>query len=314
MPQRAMVKLIHADGFFGPEDARRFPLILSGLRFNERDYGYEIDNFNMILKGVEPVFGRVLGEKIFLDHKRSGVFRRPSQFVHFEDYESLDEWCFVVALEKTTFRLWHHLKSGLGEIGEIDAKSALDGWQFNYRNLLEWNVDTSVTLEPSQGVFFRPWMFHSLDEGQLVQYYRLMADRKIRILIMGLPGSGKTRLAKRVAKLLPRSVVLHSTQERVRAKDVDRGPDGQNRHAYRMLELCRQQEAEYVIIDMGCPLPEQREILNPDIVVWLNNRQGTPCKEAEANFVPPEFWDAKFFKAGQQEALEVAERAQRKQV
>lgn len=314
MAQRAMVKLIHADGFFGGNDASGYARTVGGLKFSEKDYGYEIENFNMILKGIEPVFSRVLGEKIQLDHKRSGLFRRPSQFIHFEEYDSLEEWCFVVALEKTTFNLWNHLKSGLGESGEIDAKSALDGWKFNYRNLLEWNIDTTIVLEPNQGVFFRPWMFHSLDEGKLVQYYRLLADRSIRVLIMGLPGTGKDRLAKKVQKLVPNSVVLHSSKIRVKEKDVDYTVDGQMRHAYRMLEYCRLQKKENVIIDMCCPLPEMRELLNPDIIIWMDDKSATQEKEVRDMFIPPVHYDARFRKAGKDEIEEVVERTLSKRI
>jgi acylphosphatase len=314
MPKRAMVKLIHADGFFGGDDANRYPAIVGNLNFVEKEYGHELEHFNMILKGIEPVFSKVLGEKIQLDHKRSGIFRRPSQFIHFEGYESLDEWCFVVALEKTSFNLWHHLGSGLGESGKADAKSALDGWEYNYRNLLEWNIDTNIVLEANQGVFFRPWMFHSLDEGKLVQYYRLLADRSIRVLIMGLPGSGKERLAKRVGKLLPNSTVLHSSKIRVKEKDIDYSVDGQMRHAYRMLEYCRLQKKENVIIDMSCPLPEMREILNPDIIIWVNTKPSSGNKEADEMFVQPIHYDARFRKIGKNEIEEVVERTLSKRV
>jgi hypothetical protein len=40
MPKRAMVKLIHADGFFGGEDAQRYPFIVGNLNFVEKEYGH----------------------------------------------------------------------------------------------------------------------------------------------------------------------------------------------------------------------------------------------------------------------------------
>lgn len=314
MPKRTMVKLLHADGFFANGDAEKYPLIIGNLPYIQKQYGYELQNFNMIRKGSEPLFSRVLGEKIYLDHKRSGIFRRPSQFIHFEEYDSLDEWCFVVALEKTTFNLWNHLKTGLGESGQIDAKSALDGWEFNYRNLLEWNIDTSITLEPNQGVFFRPWMFHSLDEGRLVQYYRLIGDRSIRVLIMGLPGAGKARLAKKLQKILPDSSVIHSSEERKKAKDIDYSVDGHLRHAYRMLELCREKKTENIIIDMSCPLEEMREILNPDIIIWLTNEDECDSIEAKSLFQPPPFYDMKVNKVRKPHLEEMIDRIKSKRV
>jgi hypothetical protein len=150
-----MVKLIHADGFFAPGDAERYVDIVSGLNFVEKQYGYEIENFNMIFSGLEPIFSKVLGERIVIDNKRSGIFRKPiNNIIHFEEFDSLNEWCFVVALQKTTLNLFYHLKKD-GAYREFDAKSALDDWRFNYRNMFEWDYHTNILLEPNQGIFFR---------------------------------------------------------------------------------------------------------------------------------------------------------------
>ena len=88
--------------------------------------------------------------------------------IHFEAFDSLNEWCFVVALERTTFNLYHHVSG---------AKSALDGYKFNYRNLFEWDYDVNILLQPNQGIFFRPWLFHSLENG-IIQYYKILTEEK----------------------------------------------------------------------------------------------------------------------------------------
>ena len=294
MSNRAMVKLIHADGFYTDEEANKFKYIVGNLNYTEKSYGYEIQGFNMIQRGLEPIFSRVLGEKVIIDQNRSGLFRRPKQFVHFEDFETLNEWCFIIALEKTTFNMFHHLKDGIGENGEVDAKSALDGWEYNYRNLMEWNIETNVVLEENQGVFFRPWMFHSLDEGKLVQYYRLLTDRSLRILIMGRPGQGKTELAKKLHEALPESLYINSEEERVKAKDIDYSIDGQSRHTYRVLEIARKNRSDNIIIDMSCPLEDSRDILNPDIVIWVDTKKDSGNAAWEEQFEPPKLYDLKF--------------------
>jgi hypothetical protein len=162
---RSIVKLIHADNFFPGDDAMHYRNAVLDLQYTEAEYGLEIPNFNMIPLGLEPVFSKVLGEPVVLDRERSGVFRRPMNcIIHFEGFDSLNEWCFLVALERTTFNLYHHLSG---------ATSALDGYKFNYRNLFEWDYDVNIILQPNQGVFFRPWLFHSIEDG-LVQYYKLL--------------------------------------------------------------------------------------------------------------------------------------------
>ena len=42
----------------------------------------------------------------------------------------------------------------------------------NYQDFRDWDYHTNILLEPNEGVIFRPWLFHSLEEG-LVQVYRL---------------------------------------------------------------------------------------------------------------------------------------------
>lgn len=316
MTKRAMVKLIHADGFYNDEEVSKFKHILGNLNYTEKDFGYEIENFNMIQKGLEPVFSKVLGEKVVIDQNRSGLFRRPKQFVHFEDFETLDEWCFVVALEKTTFNMFHHLKGGIGENGEVDAKSALEGWEFNYRNLMEWNIETNVVLEENQGVFFRPWMFHAFNEGQLVQYYRLLADRSLRVLIMGLPGTGKTEVAKKVHETLggDNNIYINSYEEREKAKDIDYSEEGQTRHAYRILEIARKNRSENVIIDMSCPLEDMREILNPDVIVWVDTKKESHVPEADEQFERPKEYDLKFKNVDDETIYDIIEKIKTKRL
>lgn len=168
-----MVKLIHADGFFKAEEVQNLLGVAYNLydNFVEKEYGYELQDFNMVFPGLDPIFSRIVGEEVVVDEERSGIFRRPFNFVHFESFEGPNDWCFIVALEKTTFNLYHHLENG--PASKVNAWSALDGYRFNYRNLLEWDVYTNIVLEPNQGVLFKPWLFHSLDGGN-VQYYRLV--------------------------------------------------------------------------------------------------------------------------------------------
>jgi hypothetical protein len=76
----------------------------------------------------------------------------------------MQEWIFILALEPTTFNLYHHLSG---------AKTALDEYKFDYNNLFDWDIHTNILLEPNQGIIFRPWLFHSLTHQRLVQLYRL---------------------------------------------------------------------------------------------------------------------------------------------
>lgn len=169
----SIAKLIHADNFFPDDDAEKLRRIASTLQFVSKPYGYEIDNFNLTFPGLDPVFSRLVGEEVTVDDTRSGVFRKPMNcIIHFEEFDSLNEWCFIVALEKTTFNLYNHLES----FGKVDARSALDGYKWNYLNMFEWDYYANILLDQNQGVIFRPWLFHSIEDG-LVQYYRLVGKQ-----------------------------------------------------------------------------------------------------------------------------------------
>jgi len=160
-----LVKIITVDGFLSPEDGIRLSNITRNLQYVQKEFGQEIDHFNMVPEGVNEMFSNILNTKIEVDEDLSGVFRKPELFIHFEGFDTLNEWVFVCALDQTMFNIYEH---------ETGAKSALEGVNFNYRNLMEWGTNTKVSyeLKPGEGVLFRPWLFHSFDGG-LVQIFRL---------------------------------------------------------------------------------------------------------------------------------------------
>ena len=283
---RPMVKMLHADGFFPAGDVENCVAAVKDMRFTEKEYGYELDHFNMVLGGLEPILSKVLGERVIVEHSRSGIFRKPfNNIIHFENFDSLNEWCFIVALEKNTLNLFHHKNKS----GETDAKTALEGYQFNYRNLFEWDLHTNVLLEPNQGVFIRPWVFHTLDSN-LVQYYRLVTDRHFRVLIMGKPNSSRKQVTDELAKHFENSKVLNSYEQRVIHKDIDFTEGGRLRHTHRILTMARNSaDNEITFINQVCPLEEQRTILNPDLIFWIDD-----SPEEFEEFQEPEFYDGRY--------------------
>jgi hypothetical protein len=305
---RGMVKLIHADNFFNPQDARRLAAVVQGMNFSPKSYGWELENFNMVLDRLEPLMSRVLGERVVIDHKRSGIFRRPlNNVLHFEEFDSTNEWAFVCALEKNTLNLYHHLNAQ----GDVDAETALEGWQFNYRNLFEWHLHTNILMQPSQGVFFRPWVFHSLDQG-LVQYYRVISDRKFRVLVIGPPSSERRKMAQALAEKLEGSSLLRSLDIRIKDKDIDYSKDGRLRHTYRMLTAARNDRSNCVIMDHACPLEEQRSIVNADILVYMQGND--PQWEAANGWQSPQLYDFCFDSAEDAHVQQVLNRIATKRV
>lgn len=160
------LKLITIDHFYTEQEGFNISrVILPLMQFEKNDFGEDLPNFNMVPNDADEIFSKVLNSKVVVEKEKSGLFRKPdfSAFIHFEEFESVNDWLFVVALEPTTFNVFEH-KSG--------AKNATEGYEFAYRNLFDWNLKTNIILEPGQGVFFRPWLFHSFSSG-LIQIFRL---------------------------------------------------------------------------------------------------------------------------------------------
>ena len=115
------------------------------------------------------------------------------------------------------------------------------------------------------------------------------------LLIMGLPGSGKTTLADACASRL-RGAGLSVTQiidEAVHRKhqDWDFSSEGHIRQAVRLLAAANASRADFVIMDFVAGLPEQRAIIAPNALLWMNTASASPCQDSDAAFVPPERTD-----------------------
>ncbi len=158
-----LVKIITVDGFFSNEEAVHLSNATYNLQFTKKDFGEEIENFNMVPEDANQMFSNILNTNIEVDEDNSGIFRIPERFIHFEEFSNTNEWVFAVALQDSTFDVFEH-QSG--------ARHVLDGHKYNYRNLFEWDHKINYQLAPGQGVLFRPWLFHSFDCG-LIQIFRL---------------------------------------------------------------------------------------------------------------------------------------------
>lgn len=108
------------------------------------------------------------------------------------------------------------------------------------------------------------------------------------ILIMGLPGSGKTTLAKRLHESLPNSNWLNADEIRTIYDDWDFSEEGRLRQATRMKLLSlMSSNFQHTIIDMVCPLPAMRETLNPDIVIWMDTIKSSRYEDTNSAFIKP---------------------------
>lgn len=116
-----------------------------------------------------------------------------------------------------------------------------------------------------------------------------------RILIMGLPGAGKTYLAQYTLERLQnahRSVGwLNADIVRTQYNDWDFTPEGRIRQAHRMRELADAMTTDFAIADFICPLPEMRTAFGADFTVWVDTIQTGRFADTNAMFVPPLDYD-----------------------
>ena len=112
------------------------------------------------------------------------------------------------------------------------------------------------------------------------------------ILIMGLPGSGKTTLANELAPML-NAKRLNADEVRKEANDWDFSEEGRKRQAKRMADfaLKLKNQGNYVVADFICPTPEARSLFPADFVIWVDTIKEGRFDDTNQMFVKPEKYD-----------------------
>ena len=117
-----------------------------------------------------------------------------------------------------------------------------------------------------------------------------------RILIMGLPGSGKTYLAQYVLEYLQNEKKkvgwLNADDVRKKYNDWDFSTEGRVRQSLRMRELADSMtEYDYVICDFVSPLVEMRNNFKADWTVWVDTIDKGRFEDTNKAFIPPDVYD-----------------------
>ncbi len=112
------------------------------------------------------------------------------------------------------------------------------------------------------------------------------------ILIMGLPGAGKTTLADELAPLL-NAKRLNADEVRKAANDWDFSEEGRTRQAKRMAKfaLKLKEEGNYVVADFICPTPKARSLFPADYMIWVDTIKEGRFEDTNQMFVKPKKYD-----------------------
>ena len=112
------------------------------------------------------------------------------------------------------------------------------------------------------------------------------------ILIMGLPGAGKTTLANELATII-KTKRLNADEVRRAANDWDFSEEGRKKQAKRMSDTAikLKSEGNNVIADFICPTPEARSLIPADCTIWVDTIKKCRFDDTNAMFVKPEKYD-----------------------
>jgi adenylylsulfate kinase len=114
----------------------------------------------------------------------------------------------------------------------------------------------------------------------------------MKILIMGLPGSGKTTLAKKlfeeISKAGPTEWV-NADELRKETNDWDFSDKGRLRQATRMRILADKatEQGFNIICDFVCPTKETRAIFDADMIIWMDTIHRSEYKDTNQIFEKP---------------------------
>jgi GTPase SAR1 family protein len=139
-----------------------------------------------------------------------------------------------------------------------------------------------------------------------------------KILIMGLPGTGKTYFAEKlkryleqngdVMKISPGRVLdyegipgpdfynvkvdwFNADEIRKRFNDWDFSREGRIRQSLRMFEFAVKCSGDFVICDFVAPLPEMRNNFKADWTIWMDTIDAGRYDDTNRAFVPPDVYD-----------------------
>lgn len=110
----------------------------------------------------------------------------------------------------------------------------------------------------------------------------------MKILIMGLPGSGKTWLAERLQKHL-NCAWFNADRVREQANDWEFGEEARIRQARRMRNIADYEKGcgRVVICDFVCPTELTRYIFEADVTIWMNTIEEGRFEDTNKMFQNP---------------------------
>lgn len=168
-----MKQIIKCSSFY--QDINSLSNLIANLEFEDSLYGQQIKDFYYIPNELTEFFQMILKEDIEIQPD-TGIFRKPSDIIHFDTFYEHSLWTCIVAIEDTVINLQTH-KEGYESF--YDIKTDVNEFFINESQKPEnWKISTCLTLKSNEFVFIRPWVFRSLQSNKLIQSFSLNTKLK----------------------------------------------------------------------------------------------------------------------------------------
>lgn len=171
---RSVINYIHARDYFPKGEIEELlPWVdPSSIKWVNKKFGLEKENFNLIFENIDIIMGKMVGDLVDIDKPNSGILRKTMhEVIHFEDFEDTNDWRFVVSLEDNEFNTFIH-KNGYKSMLDYLKDDSEDLQELDWLDTDQWEIEATIKMKPNDVLFYRPWIFHSFQEG-ILHYYKL---------------------------------------------------------------------------------------------------------------------------------------------
>ena len=127
-----------------------------------------------------------------------------------------------------------------------------------------------------------------------------------KILIMGLPGSGKTTLAEKLVVKLNAAWFNADAVRQDIYSELGFSQEDRAKHAERMGKLCKwaSMNGGYAVADFICPTKETRIAFDADFIIWVDRIKDGRYEDTNKMFEEPENYDIRLSDGTPEEWIE----------